>query len=104
MQGSLFGQPAQTQQPQAQGSLFGNFNQTPAATGGNILGASTLGVSALGVPTLGNSLLPSRGTVIPMQNQPDPQSQFQVLIQRIEGIKQAWDPSSPRCQFQVRLR
>ncbi|EKM57328.1 uncharacterized protein PHACADRAFT_255029 [Phanerochaete carnosa HHB-10118-sp] len=115
--GSLFGQPTQQQQQQQQfqGSLFGNLNQPPATTtggffGNSTLGASTLGISTLGAstlggtnvgaPSLGGSLLASRTTAIPLQQQQDPQSQFIALIQRIEGVKQAWDSSSPHCRFQ----
>lgn len=114
--GSLFGQSTQQQQQQQQqGSLFGSLNQPPAASSGGLfgtstLGASTLGASTLGAPTLGGTalgassfgggLLASRATVIPVQQQQDPQSQFVALAQRIEGVKQAWDPSSPQCRFQ----
>ncbi|KIP04831.1 hypothetical protein PHLGIDRAFT_25400 [Phlebiopsis gigantea 11061_1 CR5-6] len=109
--GSLFGQPAQqpaqgslfgqtTTQPQMPNSLFGGLSQQPSAPSGNLLGSSTLGISSFGAPTLGSSLLPARGTVVPMQNQQDPQAQFQAVVQRIEGVKQAWDPNSPQCRFQ----
>ncbi|GJE93078.1 nucleoporin complex subunit 54-domain-containing protein [Phanerochaete sordida] len=96
---SLFGQA--TQQQQLQGSLFSNFSQPSGGLfGGSTLGMSTLGGTTLGASSLGGGLLASRATGIPVQQQQDPQSQFAALAQRIEGVKQAWDPSSPQCRFQ----
>ncbi|THH32835.1 hypothetical protein EUX98_g1332 [Antrodiella citrinella] len=92
----------QTQTQPQQGSLFGG------PTSGNLFGGSTLGSSTLGVSTLGglrplngstNNLLASRANAMSQQQQ-DPQSQYAALMQRIEAIAQAWNSSSPNCQFQ----
>ena len=79
--GSLFGstnpqqqQQQQQQQQLQQGSLFGN--------------------STLTAGTLGTSLALS-------QLNSDPGAQCAVLTQRIEGIKNAWDATSPQCKFQA---
>jgi nuclear pore complex protein Nup54 len=121
--GGLFGtQPAQQSQPSLFGqqkpalSLFNQFTfpQTQQQTAGSsslfgqpvqqqptsLLGS--LGASALGTSALGNSLFSSRATIVPHQYQTDPHSHIASLIQRIEGVKQAWDPASPQCRFQVR--
>ncbi|TDL27801.1 hypothetical protein BD410DRAFT_760973 [Rickenella mellea] len=112
----LFGQ-SQQQQPQQQqpSSLFGSTINTSAGSGlfggglsntqlgGSTLGASKLSTSALGGPSAGGSMFGSRSTagVSPTQQQGDgAQAQFQTLVQRIEGIAQAWDSSSPQSRFQ----
>jgi hypothetical protein len=41
--------------------------------------------------------------VTPTQNQADSQVQFAQLLQRIEAIVGAWNPTSPLNRFQVRL-
>ncbi|KAH7928348.1 hypothetical protein BV22DRAFT_1005127 [Leucogyrophana mollusca] len=85
---SLFGQ---SQQAKPAGSLFGS---TTGGTTGSLFG------STLGAPS-SNSLLASRsGSSATPQQQADPQSQFQALTQRIEGIALAWDSRSPQCRFQ----
>lgn len=98
--GSLFGQPAQqsgslfgqSQQQQPQGSLFGSLNQS-AAVGNSLLGGNSAGAS---------NLFASRPGVASTQ-QPDTVVQFIALLQRIDAVKQAWDPNSPQCRFQVRI-
>ncbi|RDB17164.1 Nucleoporin nup44 [Hypsizygus marmoreus] len=103
----LFGQPTQK-------SLFGNLGQPTTGTsplfgGGSTLGTSTLGTSALGggqaggfgASTLGSSnLLSTRGPAGPAQQQADAQSQHVKLLQRIEGVYNAWNANSPQCRFQ----
>ncbi|KAG1752247.1 hypothetical protein EDB19DRAFT_1100046 [Suillus lakei] len=86
---SLFGQ---SQQQKPAGSLFGSMNQPAQSTATGGLFGSTLGLP------LSNSLLASRSTAPPQQQ--DPQSQYAALEQKIQAIVQAWDPSSPACRFQ----
>ncbi|EMD36850.1 hypothetical protein CERSUDRAFT_114774 [Gelatoporia subvermispora B] len=94
---SLFGQ---TQTQPAQGSsLFGSFGQTQnAPPGASNLGNSTFTGSTL----LGQNpnLFGSKAPTAPPPPQADPQAQFTALMQRIESVAQAWNPSSPQCRFQ----
>jgi nuclear pore complex protein Nup54 len=97
------------QNQQQRPSLFGNLGQaTNASSGGSTLGASTLGggfgqsVGGLGASALStNSLLSTRGAGVPAQQQADAQAQQEKLMQRMEGIYNAWDSASPQCRFQV---
>jgi nuclear pore complex protein Nup54 len=109
----LFSQPSQNQQQRP--SLFGNLGQSAnPLSGGSTLGTSTLGTSNLGTglgPAGGlgtstlttNSLLSTRGAGVPAVGQADAHAQQAKLMQRMEGIKYAWNTSSPQCRFQVRL-
>ncbi|KII91613.1 hypothetical protein PLICRDRAFT_51753 [Plicaturopsis crispa FD-325 SS-3] len=90
--GSLFGQP-----PKPAGSLFGSVGQPATNTGGGGLFGNSLAPSNAANPLLSST---SRGSVGPAQPQVDAQSQFAQLTQRIEGIAQAWNSSSPQCRFQ----
>ncbi|KAL7284788.1 hypothetical protein ACG7TL_002095 [Trametes sanguinea] len=103
---SLFGNTQQQSQPQNQpGSLFGNMSQQQKPAGGlfnSTLGSSTLGASTIGGNSLlgsSNALFASRPAAAPNPQQ-DAQTQFVQLLQRIEGIAQAWNPNSPQCRFQ----
>ncbi|KAI0088367.1 nucleoporin complex subunit 54-domain-containing protein [Irpex rosettiformis] len=108
---SLFGQPAQPQtqpQPATAPSLFGQSIQPSQQQAQSSLLISqpvtgpfgALNASTLGTSTLGNSLFASRATNVPTYQQTDPQSQYVSLLQRIDAVKQAWDPASPQCRFQ----
>lgn len=114
--GGLFSQSSQNQ-PQQRPSLFGNLAQsTNTLLGGSTLGTSTLGTSTLGTSTLGpgsaqpagglgvstNGLLSTRGAGVPAQQQADAHVQQAKLVQRMESIYNAWNPTSPQCRFQVR--
>jgi len=54
--------------------------------------SSTLSASAL------------RTSLASSQLNSDPGAQHAALTQRIEGIKNAWDATSPQCKFQVGTR
>lgn len=84
---SIFGASTATQPQQAQSSLFGQSTGGLGGTGGGLL-SSTLSASTLRT-SLGSSQLNS-----------DPGAQYAALTQRIEGIKNAWDATSPQCKFQ----
>ncbi|KAG5644492.1 hypothetical protein DXG03_008319 [Asterophora parasitica] len=93
--GGLFSQPSQSQ---AKPSLFGSTNTNSLFGAGN---TSTLNASALGGQTggLGISAL-TRSSAGPAQQQADAQAQHARLLQRIEAVYNAWNPSSPQCRFQ----
>ncbi|KLO18943.1 hypothetical protein SCHPADRAFT_95068 [Schizopora paradoxa] len=111
-QPSLFGQPQpQPQQLAQQQPSFGqslNTATTPAfggfgsaSTSNQPLGSSLLGLSSLGASS--NLLAPkaTTGLLPSQQSQADTaQGQFTNLVQRIEGIEQAWNSNSPNCRFQ----
>jgi nuclear pore complex protein Nup54 len=110
--GGIFSQTSQNQQQRP--SLFGNLGQsTNPPLGGSIMG-STLGTgmpgAGLGQPMGGlgastfstNSLLSTRGAGVPAQ-QADAHAQQAKLMQRMEGIFNAWNAASPQCRFQVRV-
>ncbi|KAL5535281.1 PXA2 [Sanghuangporus sanghuang] len=106
---SLFGQSTAQPQPQPTG-LFSNFGQSttnpaPNTTGGfGLLGSTQPGSSLMGAPNAGAStsgLFAGRTSLMQSQQQGDSaQAQFVNLVQRIEAVAQAWDPSSPQCRFQ----
>jgi nuclear pore complex protein Nup54 len=86
-QPSLFGQPTVNPTP-----LFGQSQ--PAAS--SLFGAkpSLFGTSSLAQSTA--PLVPRLGDPYPPPNPDDPS-----IESRIEAIKAAWDPTTPRCQFQT---
>ncbi|KAG9308318.1 hypothetical protein JVU11DRAFT_12082 [Chiua virens] len=99
---SIFGQTAQAQAQKPAGSLFGSTTHPP--TTGTLFG-STLAAPSLGAGLGAGSILgtsTSRSSPSTPQQQ-DPQSQFVVLMQRIDAIAEAWNPNSPQCRFQVNI-
>ncbi|KAL5495512.1 NUP57 [Sanghuangporus weigelae] len=106
---SLFGQSTAQAQSQPTG-LFSNFGQSttnsaPNTTGGfGLFGSSQPGSSLMGAPNAGTStsgLFAGRTSLMQGQQQGDSaQAQFVNLVQRIEAVAQAWDPSSPQCRFE----
>ncbi|KAH7910901.1 nucleoporin complex subunit 54-domain-containing protein [Hygrophoropsis aurantiaca] len=98
---TLFGQSTTTQPTS---TLFGQSNQTKPA--GSLFGSTTSGAtgslfgSTLGVPNSNNLLASRAGNASTPQQQADPQSQFQILTQRIEKVASSWDSRSPQCRFQ----
>ena len=88
---SIFGTSTATQPQQTQ---LGLFVQSTGGFGGN--GGGLLS-NTLSANTLRTSLASS-------QWNSDPGAQCAALMQRIEGIKNAWDAGSPQCKFQVGSR
>ena len=85
---SIFGTSTMTQPQQTQSGLFGQSTGGFGGNGGGLLS------STLSANTLRTSLASS-------QLNSDPGAQCAALMQRIEGIKNAWDAGSPQCKFQV---
>lgn len=107
--GGLFGstaqqQPQQPQQQQAP-SLFGQsqsaasaslFGPKPAGSS-SLFGSSNplLGSSTTAQPTAPSAPIPKLGDPLPVNpNEPSIES-------RLSALKDAWDPSSPKCRFQT---
>ncbi|KIL66124.1 hypothetical protein M378DRAFT_75814 [Amanita muscaria Koide BX008] len=91
-----FGQPVQQQQQQQQQQpqqqrpgLFGS------TTGGTLFGSTGLGTS-----TLSSSALGRTSSTVAAQHQFDVQLQSQRLLQKLQAIKDGWNPQSPHCRFQ----
>jgi nuclear pore complex protein Nup54 len=87
---SLFGSVGAGTAPSS--NLFGGQVTQPPSSG--LLSGSTLGTGGL---------FSAKNSVTPTQNQADSQVQFAQLLQRIEAIVGAWNPTSPLNRFQVRL-
>ncbi|PAV22212.1 nucleoporin nup44 [Pyrrhoderma noxium] len=101
---SLFGQQSQPQQP----SLFGGLGQStpaaPATSTSSLFGSSQTGTSMFGLPntsTTTSSIFAPKSSLIQTQSQSEnAQAQYNTLVQRIDGIAQAWDSNNPNCRFQ----
>ncbi|KAG5651339.1 hypothetical protein H0H81_009027 [Sphagnurus paluster] len=108
---SLFGNTlnqSQQQQPAATGGLFSQPSQSqarPSLFGQSTLNTNTNSLFGGGGSTFGSSTQAGFGasalsrTVGPAQQQADAQAQHAHLLQRIEGVHNAWNPASPQCRF-----
>ena len=99
--------PSTTAQQPLTTSIFGTSTVTqPQQTQSGLFAQSTGGFGGSGGGPLSSTLSanPLRTSLASSQLNSDPGAQCAALMQRIEGIKNAWDAGSPQCKFQVSTR
>ena len=103
---SLFGSASTTAAPSAPATM--TTNPFGASTSGSLFGQKPAGLGfgssmggGFGTSTFGGGLGASAAASSSLQQSDSAQAQFASLVQRMEAIVQAWDPSSPACRFQV---